>query len=778
MSDEQSEHITLPHVLCYGTAEVINRIQLPFMPTPVRDSLVTSDYYRVGGTALNVALPLAVWGANSVVVGNELGEDAYADLVLSELERHPSVQAQWLVRTEQARTPFTRIFVLPDRERYAVRYWQDQTRWAEITPSMLTAVGYLSLDETAGDKAVQAAALAQVQGITVVSSDIVEATHPLARHSDIVITSATTLRRCFTTFEQVDIASSLIAAGVRIFIVTNGSKPVQVFTADGDEQTYPSFPLPPADRTGAGDVFKAGCLFGLVQGWELPRYIRFATAAASLWIAQPTPFKQASSLDDILALQSDRAVFLQTKSGEADDRQIACPLCQRLMSKVIFDKHWRMERMVVAALRRSYPGWRRADGACPQCIHQHRAIVARNQQPGRALLLPDHPIYGKPDLFVLPTPVRLRANPHYTGQGITIAFLDSGFYPHPDLIQPHNRIVEMVDASSDEIIVGADFREPAAVSWHGMMTSVAAAGNGALSAGRYAGIASKAQVVLIKISDPQGRVRERDIARGLRWLLRHHKRYGIQIVNISVGGDRSGLNRNSAVDTLVRQLVSRGLVVVAAAGNAGESDLFPPASAAQAITVGGIDDSNVLDLAQRRMYGSNWGRTESGMLKPEVVAPSIWLAAPVLPGTHIAEQNLLLDRLWQAQEEELATLLVSTYRVLDFPAAILRDSPAAQRAQILQKLVENKFVTPYYQHVDGTSFASPIVSSVVAQMLEANPRLSPADIKSLIVATAERLPNEPEERQGYGLIAPGRAVAAALRLRHGALDEAPLSPVS
>lgn len=54
---------------------------------------------------------------------------------------------------------------------------------------------------------------------------------------------------------------------------------------------------------------------------------------------------------------------------------------------------------------------------------------------------------------VIPTPLRLGADSEYTGKGVTIAFLDSGFYPHPDLIQPENRIVAFKDITitkSDE----------------------------------------------------------------------------------------------------------------------------------------------------------------------------------------------------------------------------------------------------------------------------------------------------------------------------------------
>jgi len=38
--------------------------------------------------------------------------------------------------------------------------------------------------------------------------------------------------------------------------------------------------------------------------------------------------------------------------------------------------------------------------------------------------------------FVLPTPLRMDADERFTGRGVTIAFLDSGFHAHPDLTRP------------------------------------------------------------------------------------------------------------------------------------------------------------------------------------------------------------------------------------------------------------------------------------------------------------------------------------------------------
>lgn len=771
--------IVAPEVLCYGPIEVVNHVQTPRLPTLERASDVTADYYRAGGAAVNGALALAAWGVRSALAGNDLGEDAYADLILRELERHPLVERRWVRRLGQVRTPFSRIFVMPDRERYIVRYWHNEAVWREPQPDMLAGVRYLSTTSEAGKAAVQAAQLARSQGLTVVASDVVRPEHPLAGLSDRVVTSMRFLHRHLPDFEPAQLpalAAAMLEAGVKQLIVTDGSRPVLVFGPDGRGREYPSFPLPPVDRTGAGDVFQAACIFGLLQGWDEERYVRFAAAAAALWIGQPSPLKRPPTVAEIETLLAERMPSWQVVAPEVSAQHRVCPLCRRWVAAALFDKHREMEPEVVAAIAHSYPGWRRADGACPRCVHEFKALAAARQPVDVPLLLPGHPIYGRPDLFVLPTPVRLRANPHYTGRGITIAFLDSGFYPHPDLTQPVNRIAATVDATTTAIVEGADFREPQPVSWHGLMTSAVAAGNGTLSQGRYAGIASEAQVVLVKISDPQGRIRERDIARGLRWVAANHRRFDIRIVNLSVGGDRSGLNRRSLVDRLVAELVRRGVIVVAAAGNSGQPDLFPPASAPEAITVGGSDDQNVLDPQRQRIYKSNWARLPSGRLKPEVLAPGIWLAAPVLPGTRIAEQNLILDRLWRAHDEELPALLASTWSILDLPSDLPTASLARQREAIQAKMVANKFITAYYQHVDGTSFAAPIVSSVIAQMLEANPRLAPERVKELLIATAMRLPHEPHERQGFGVVTPGRAVAAALREGFGALTEAPLSP--
>jgi serine protease AprX len=102
--------------------------------------------------------------------------------------------------------------------------------------------------------------------------------------------------------------------------------------------------------------------------------------------------------------------------------------------------------------------------------------------------------------------------------------------------------------------------------------------------------------------------------------------------------------------------------------------------------------------------------------------------------------------------------------------------PTEVRTAIREYMNEQKFIDPHYQHVDGTSMAAPIVSGVVAQMLEANPSLKPAQVKEILMTTADPLNDAPAERQGAGAINAGRAVAAALRVNGGLLQGIPISP--
>jgi serine protease AprX len=364
---------------------------------------------------------------------------------------------------------------------------------------------------------------------------------------------------------------------------------------------------------------------------------------------------------------------------------------------------------------------------------------------------------------VLSTPLRLDADDRFTGRGVTIAFLDSGFYPHVDLTSPSNRIIgyrNLLDADGE---LGSLF-QPDVASWHGMMTSVVAAGNGSLSNGFYRGIAQDADVVLVKLART-GRITEENIQEGLEWVLANRVKFRIRIVNISAGGDYEQSYLHDPLSQTVEKCAAEGITVVCAVGNAGHlpnHPVFPPASAPSCIAVGGLDDNNSMNRAKRGMYRSSYGPTYDGLQKPEVIAPSIWVPAPILPNTPTAQQAAFLKALDAASDAELHSMIEANPGVdAELDAALDRPVHSIRQIIILKIRREN-VITKHYKYVDGTSFSAPIVSSVVAQMLEANSSLTPPQIKRILISTAERLPHYEVDRQGWGVIDPRRAVEMAL----------------
>jgi serine protease AprX len=214
-----------------------------------------------------------------------------------------------------------------------------------------------------------------------------------------------------------------------------------------------------------------------------------------------------------------------------------------------------------------------------------------------------------------------------------------------------------------------------------------------------------------------------------------------------VSGDPVSPLAGNIVDEAVAALVQAGINVVAAAGNDGHRSLLPPATAPLALTVGGIDDKNSFSHEDIGLWHSNYGTASNEVPKPDLVAPSIWVAAPVLPDTSVAEEAQ--DLFGRRKQGE----------------------PKANH-----RIAELKLITPHYQHVEGTSFAAPIVASAIACMLEANPTLTPLVVRDVLEETAHPVPGADRERQGAGALSPGQAVARALAEHHNRAVGQQVSP--
>src|SRR5688500_13670756 len=193
-----------------------------------------------------------------------------------------------------------------------------------------------------------------------------------------------------------------------------------------------------------------------------------------------------------------------------------CPVCSReawdeLVSISTFDEELR------ALIAANAPATDQLSAVCGRCARLFES--AKDQIEKDAAVQKD-------GSHVLSTPLRLDADPRFSGRGVTIAFLDSGFYPHVDLTTPNNRILAYKNMLESDGQLETLFK-PDVASWHGMMTSVVAAGNGALSNGFYRGLAPEADVVLVKLART-GRITDENIREGLEWILDHREEFDIR----------------------------------------------------------------------------------------------------------------------------------------------------------------------------------------------------------------------------------------------------------
>lgn len=295
----------LPYdVLCYGTISVENVTRVSNMPTPRRDATATTEHDLLGGEALTVGVPLANWGLRVAVVGNFIGADRKAELILGQLASYPRLDARYIIQHHTLDTPFSRVFVTPDGERSRIAYWYDQTPKDELLPSVMARARLLSVDAYGKSERDRAAQVAHSLGRPVVSADAIWPQYQLASLSNVIVISSAWLQSNFPGVYEYDHALELQSRGAGAVIITDGPKAVLVVRADGSPFGVEPYEVKRVVATsGAGDIFKAGIIYAWLQeDWPLEQKVKFACAAAGLNCERDRSKEPPPSLSEIYTL--------------------------------------------------------------------------------------------------------------------------------------------------------------------------------------------------------------------------------------------------------------------------------------------------------------------------------------------------------------------------------------------------------------------------------------------------------------------------------------------
>jgi sulfofructose kinase len=156
-------------------------------------------------------------------------------------------------------------------------------REGELRREQVCSGKILHLDGHDIRAAIQCAAWAKEEGIpTVLDVDKVEPLTPeLIREVEFVVSSER-FPRLFTGISDREKAMRELQKHVPGYLCATLGPEGAVALVEGQFVYVKGFKIEAMDTTGAGDVFHAGFIYGLLQNWEVTEVLRFANAVAAL----------------------------------------------------------------------------------------------------------------------------------------------------------------------------------------------------------------------------------------------------------------------------------------------------------------------------------------------------------------------------------------------------------------------------------------------------------------------------------------------------------------
>jgi sulfofructose kinase len=258
---------------------------IPLARFPARGSKTEYSNASIlpGGQAATTVIACQSWGLNTRYVG-KVGNDDAGNLHRSEFAR-TGVDAR-LITVSGAASPQSLILVDDDGERTVLCRRDERLllQPSDLDRSWIVSARALLVDGFETAAATQAASWAHSAGVPVIA-DLDEAypgVEDLIANVDFLIVSRDFPTR-LTGERNLEQALRIARKrfGCAVTAATLGADGVLAW--DGRRfHACAAYRVPVVDTTGAGDIFHAGFIYGLLQDWPLDRQLDFACAAAAL----------------------------------------------------------------------------------------------------------------------------------------------------------------------------------------------------------------------------------------------------------------------------------------------------------------------------------------------------------------------------------------------------------------------------------------------------------------------------------------------------------------
>jgi sulfofructose kinase len=269
-----------------STIDVLSRLEV--MPTWEKGTYVKQICTDGGGPVGTALVAAARLGARVGYVG-VCGNDEAAELKLRYLTRD-GVDISRVMRRPHPESQVVLVFVhqsTGERVFGLTAMEEDPLKSEELDREYITSAAYLHLDGYHRQAALQAARWMHQAGKKVVmdaakaAGDVWKAVDELVEATDILICGSGFVQALTGVADFWQAAEAVRRMGPQIVVQTEGEEGSNTVTAAEQFHT-PAYTVDVVDTTGAGDVFHGAYLFGLVQGWDLARTARFASATAAL----------------------------------------------------------------------------------------------------------------------------------------------------------------------------------------------------------------------------------------------------------------------------------------------------------------------------------------------------------------------------------------------------------------------------------------------------------------------------------------------------------------